>query len=101
MALRLAQVPNFAVRLIDQDEGIGILNVHSAIIHQQAPPLPSMITAPETATPAFLPGLSVIAWTGVAVAALAAIYTLVAVFGALLRPRRATSWPRAAAVPGV
>jgi ceramide glucosyltransferase len=101
MALGFAQVPDFAVSLIYQDEGIGIVNVHSTVIHQQTPPVPSMITVAETATPAFLPGLSVLAWVGVGLAALAAIYTLVALFGALLRPRRPSSWPPAALLPGV
>jgi ceramide glucosyltransferase len=109
MALDLAHVPDFAVSLIDQDEGIGIgyrygafnLNIHSAIIHQHAPPVQSMITAPETATPAFLPDLPALAWAGVVLATLAAIYTLIALLGALLRPRRATAWPAAATLPGV
>jgi ceramide glucosyltransferase len=60
-----------------------------------------MITVPETATPALLPDLSVLAWAGVVLAALAAIYTLIALLGAVLRPRRATPWPHATALPGV
>ncbi|MGC1456826.1 MAG: hypothetical protein WA825_00960, partial [Steroidobacteraceae bacterium] len=59
MALRLAHVPDLAVGLIDEDEGIG------SIVHQQAPPIPSMITVPEIATPAYLPELGGLAWTGV------------------------------------
>jgi ceramide glucosyltransferase len=93
-------VPDFAVSLIDQDEGIGI-GYHSTIIHQPAPPVQSMITAPETATPALLPDLPALAWMGVVLAALAAIYTLIALLGALLRPRRATPWPDPATLPGV
>ena len=60
-----------------------------------------MITAPETATPASPPDLSVLAWAGVVLAALAALYTLIALLGALLRPRRATSWPDGVTLPGV
>ena len=60
-----------------------------------------MITAPETATPASPPDLSVLAWAGVVLAALAATYMLIALLGALLRPRRATSWPDAVTLPGV
>jgi ceramide glucosyltransferase len=60
-----------------------------------------MITALETATPAFLPDLSVLAWSGVVLAALAALYSLISLFGALLRPRRSTSWPQTVALPGV
>ncbi|HTV76688.1 MAG TPA: bacteriohopanetetrol glucosamine biosynthesis glycosyltransferase HpnI [Steroidobacteraceae bacterium] len=60
-----------------------------------------MITAPETATPAFLPDLSLLAWTGTGLATLAAIYTLIALVGAVLRPRRAHAWPTALPRPGV
>ncbi len=60
-----------------------------------------MITAPETATPAFLPDLRMVIWAGVALAALAALYTLVALLGALLRPRRGAPWPGAVALPAV
>lgn len=61
-----------------------------------------MITAPETATPAFLPPqLSALAVTGVVLAALAALYTLLALLGALLRPRRPAPWPGAVPLPGV
>jgi ceramide glucosyltransferase len=109
MALRLAQVPDFAVGLIDQDEGIDIgsrpcapgSHGHSTVIHQQAPPIARMITAPETATPAFMQDLRVVIWTGVVLAALAALYTLVALLGAWLRPRRGAPWPDAAALPAV
>jgi ceramide glucosyltransferase len=109
MALRLAHVPDFAVSLIDQNEGIGIgqrfsaltCNVRSTIIHQQTPPVPSMITISQTATPAFPPDLPAFAWVGVVLAAFAALYSLLALAGALLRPRRATPWPRAVARPGV
>jgi ceramide glucosyltransferase len=60
-----------------------------------------MITAPETATPAFMPDLGLIAWTGLACAALAALYTLVALIAAVLRPRRGVPWPGAVALPAV
>jgi len=60
-----------------------------------------MITAPETATPAFMPDLGLLAWTGLLCAMLAALYTLVALIGALLRPRRALPWPGAVALPPV
>jgi ceramide glucosyltransferase len=60
-----------------------------------------MITAPETAAPAFTAGLAGHAWLGVTLAVLAAIYALTALLGALLRPRRATPWPAAVALPGV
>ncbi len=109
MASCLAQVPDLTVGLIDENEGIGFSyrlcalgpNVHSTVVHQQAPPLPRMITAPETATPAFMPDLAVLVWTGVACAALAALYTLVALIAALLRPRRGVPWPGAVALPAV
>ncbi|HEX3836900.1 MAG TPA: bacteriohopanetetrol glucosamine biosynthesis glycosyltransferase HpnI [Steroidobacteraceae bacterium] len=99
MALRLAHVSDLAVRFIDEDERIG--TVHSIIIHQQAPPSPRMIPAPETATPALSPILGVLGWVGLVLAALAALYTFVALAGALLRPRRRAHWPRAVALPGV
>ncbi len=60
-----------------------------------------MITAPETATPAFMSDLRMAVWTGVVLAALAALYTLVALLGALLRPRREAPWPGAVALPAV
>jgi ceramide glucosyltransferase len=60
-----------------------------------------MITAPETATPAFMPDLGLLAWTGFGCAALAALYTLVALIAALLRPRRGGAWPGAVALPAV
>jgi ceramide glucosyltransferase len=60
-----------------------------------------MITAPQTATPAALSDLSALAWTGVVLAVLAAIYGLIALLGAALRPRRMTPWPDAMARPGV
>jgi ceramide glucosyltransferase len=60
-----------------------------------------MITAPETATPALMPDLRVLAWTGVVLAAVGALYMLVALLGALLRPRRAARWPGAVALPPV
>jgi len=60
-----------------------------------------MITAPETATPALLSGLSLPAWVGLTLALLAAIYTLLALTGALLRPRRRTPWPKTLMRPGV
>ena len=60
-----------------------------------------MITVPEIATPAYLPDLGGLAWTGVLLAALAAFYTVVALLGALLRPRRAAPWPGAVALPAV
>jgi len=59
-----------------------------------------MITVPELATPAY-PELGIHAWTGLLLAALAASYTLVALLGALLRPRRAAPWPGAVALPAV
>jgi ceramide glucosyltransferase len=57
-----------------------------------------MITAPETATPAFIP---VLEWTGAGLVALAALYALLTLLGALLRPRRRTRWPGAVALPAV
>lgn len=60
-----------------------------------------MITVPEIATPAYLGALSRPAWAGVLLGALAALYTLVALLGALLRPRRARPWPHAVALPAV
>ena len=60
-----------------------------------------MITVPETATPAFIPDLGVLGWTGMVLGALAALYTLVALIGALLRPRRGAPWPGAVALPAV
>jgi ceramide glucosyltransferase len=60
-----------------------------------------MITVPETATPAFMLGLSSRALLGVTLAALAAMYMLIALLGALLRPRRHTPWPDAVLLPGV
>ncbi len=60
-----------------------------------------MIPALETATPAFLPAGGAIAWLGLALAVLAALYTVVALLGALLRPRRATAWPAALTLPAV
>src|SRR3984957_11658105 len=99
MALRLAHVADFAVRFIYKDERIS--TVHSTIIHQQAPPIPRMITALETATPAFSPDLGLLGWVGVALAALAALYTLLALVGGLLRPRRPAHWPDSIALPGV
>jgi ceramide glucosyltransferase len=60
-----------------------------------------MITVPEIATPAYLPELSGLGWTGVVLAALAASYTLFALLGALLRPRRAAPWPGSLALPAV
>ncbi|HTC53497.1 MAG TPA: bacteriohopanetetrol glucosamine biosynthesis glycosyltransferase HpnI [Steroidobacteraceae bacterium] len=59
-----------------------------------------MITVPEIATPAY-PEFGALAWTGVLLAALAATYTLVALLGALLRPRRPAPWPGSVALPGV
>jgi ceramide glucosyltransferase len=76
-------------------------NVHSTVVHQQAPPLPRMITAPETATPAFMPDLGLLAWAGLGCAALAALYTVVALIAAVLRPRRGARWPGAVALPAV
>jgi ceramide glucosyltransferase len=60
-----------------------------------------MITAPETATPAFIPDLGIIAWTGVVLTALTVLYTLAALIGALARPRRTAPWPGAVALPAV
>ncbi|MEJ0007488.1 MAG: bacteriohopanetetrol glucosamine biosynthesis glycosyltransferase HpnI [Steroidobacteraceae bacterium] len=96
MAARLAHVADLAVGLINKDECIGI-----SYIHQQAPPILRMITAPETAMPALLPALSALGWAGVALATLAALYTLIALIGALLRPRRGTPWPAAVPLPAV
>src|SRR5580692_2883621 len=93
MAFRLAQLPDLAVGCIDENECVRI--------HQQAPPTPSMITAPETATPDFIPDLSIIGWAGLVCAALAALYTFVALIAALLRPRRGVPWPGAVALPAV
>jgi ceramide glucosyltransferase len=45
--------------------------------------------------------LGLLAWVGVVLAALAALYTLVALAGALLRPRRIAPWPGAVALPAV
>jgi len=60
-----------------------------------------MITALETATPAFSPDLGILGWVGIGLAGLAALYTLVALLGALLRPRRGAPWPGAVALPAV
>ncbi len=60
-----------------------------------------MITALETATPALPQDLSALAWVGVGLAAAAALYTLLALLGALLRPRRTTPWPAQMPRPGV
>jgi ceramide glucosyltransferase len=60
-----------------------------------------MITAPETATPAFMIDLRTVVWSGVVLGALAALYTLAALVGALLRPRRGPPWPGAVALPAV
>ncbi len=60
-----------------------------------------MITVPEITTPAYLPELGGLGWTGVLLAALAASYTLFALLGALLRPRRAVPWPGCVALPAV
>ncbi|HEY1900646.1 MAG TPA: bacteriohopanetetrol glucosamine biosynthesis glycosyltransferase HpnI [Steroidobacteraceae bacterium] len=52
-----------------------------------------MITASETAAPALTPALPLLGWVGALLAGLAALYTLIALLGTLLRPRRATPWP--------
>jgi ceramide glucosyltransferase len=60
-----------------------------------------MITAPETATPALIPDLSIIGWAGVVLTALTVLYTLAALIGALARPRRTAPWPGAVVLPAV
>ncbi len=60
-----------------------------------------MITAPETATPAWMPELRLLIGIGIVLAALAALYSLVALLGALLRPRHKAPWPGAIALPPV
>ncbi len=60
-----------------------------------------MITVPEIATPAYLPQLIGPAMAGVLLALLSAGYALIALLGALLRPRRAMPWPGQVALPAV
>ena len=48
-----------------------------------------------------MPDLRILIWTGVALTAVAALYTLAALLGALLRPRREARWPGAVALPAV
>ncbi|HTY95124.1 MAG TPA: bacteriohopanetetrol glucosamine biosynthesis glycosyltransferase HpnI [Steroidobacteraceae bacterium] len=60
-----------------------------------------MITAPETATPAFIRGLDSLAWTGLVLVLLATLYAVISLLGALLRPRRAQRWPGTVARPAV
>jgi ceramide glucosyltransferase len=60
-----------------------------------------MITAPETATPAFIPDLGIIGWAGLVLTALTVLYTLAALIGAVARPRRTLPWPGAVALPAV